>query len=160
MTSPRAFDAVSLCALLETYRDEKGAMLPVLHAVQHTYGYVPAEAVPAIAKALNVSRAEVHGVITYYHHFREHPAGRTVIQICRAEACQALGCEALSEHAQRTLKCGFRETRADRAVTLEPVYCLGHCSVGPNILVGEKLYARMTPERFDAIAALALGGAQ
>lgn len=151
------FDLSALQAILERCRDLPGAMLPLLHEVQDTFGYVPAEAVPAIAKALNVSRAEVHGVITFYHHFRDQPAGHTVIQICRAEACQALGANALCQHAQASLSCAFHETRSDGAVSLEPVFCLGQCAVGPAIVIGDALHARVTPQRFDELMHATLG---
>lgn len=128
-----------------------GAMLPMLHGIQDALGYIPPDAVPMIADALNVSRAEVHGVITYYHHFRQAPAGNCVVQLCRAEACQARGSEALAAHAKAALACDFHETTADGSVTLEPVYCLGHCAVGPNIAIGDTLHARITPEKFDAL---------
>ncbi len=129
-----------------------GAMLPILHAIQDEIGHIPAEAVPLIAGALNVSRAEVHGVITYYHHFRQHPPGRHTVRVCRAEACQAVGAEALLDHVRETLDCGMHETTGDGAFTVEPVYCLGHCASGPNILVDEdSLHARVTPAKFDAI---------
>ncbi len=132
---------------------EPGALLPILHAVQYTLGYVPKAAVPQIAQALNLSRAEVHGVVTYYHHFRGEPPGRHVVQICRAEACQALGAEALLAQAQTVLGCTAHGTRADGAVSLEPVYCLGLCALSPAVMVDDKLHGRMTAQRLEAIAA-------
>ncbi len=143
-------------SVLERHAAEPGALLPILHDVQDALGYIPAEAVPAIAKGLNLSRAEVHGVITYYHHFRSEPAGRTVVQVCRAESCKACGADALMAHAEKVLGCASHHTRADGAYTLEPVYCLGMCALSPAIMVGEKLYARVTPEKFDRVVA-ALG---
>ena len=143
-------------SVLERHAAEPGALLPILHDVQDALGYIPAEAVPAIAKGLNLSRAEVHGVITYYHHFRSEPAGRTVVQVCRAESCKACGADALMAHAEKVLACASHHTRADGAYTLEPVYCLGMCALSPAIMVGEKLYARVTPEKFDRVVA-ALG---
>ena len=104
-----------------------GALLPVLHAIQARCGYIPADTVPLIADRLNLSRAEVHGVISYYHHFRQTPAGKVVVQVCRAEACQSVGADQLAEHAVKSLGCDFHETSKDGSVTLEPVYCLGHC---------------------------------
>ncbi len=132
-----------------------GALLPILHAIQSAYGYVPADSVPRIAERLNLSRAEVHGVLSYYHHFRKAPAGKLVVQLCRAEACQSVGAEALAEHATRTLGIDFHETTADGSVTLEPVYCLGHCACGPSMMLGERVHARITPEKFDALLARA-----
>lgn len=146
-----AGDSAVIANILRTHRAIPGAMLPVLHAIQDRIGHIPPDAVPAIADGLNVSRAEVHGVLTYYHHFRQHPAAGRVIQVCRAEACQARGGAALAEHVQRTLGCGFHGSSPDGALTLEPVYCLGHCAVGPNIAIGDKLHARVTPTRFDAL---------
>jgi formate dehydrogenase subunit gamma len=128
-----------------------GALLPVLHEIQARCGYIPAEAVPLVADRLNLTRAEVHGVISYYHHFRQKPAGKVVVQVCRAEACQSVGGEQLAEHVIKALGCDFHETSKDGSVTLEPVYCLGHCACGPSIMVGEDVHARVTPERFDKL---------
>jgi len=139
-------------AAIEAHRDQPGGLLPLLHAVQDTVGYVPDDAVPLIAHGLNLSRAEVHGVISFYHHFRTHPAGRHVVRLCRAEACQALGARALEAHAKKTLGIDFHETTADGAVTLEAIYCLGNCGCGPSVLVdADELHARVTPESFDAL---------
>ena len=129
----------------------EGALLPILHAIQAVKGYVPAEAVPRIADALNLSRAEVHGVISYYHHFRQKPAGKVVVQICRAEACQAVGGDAFAQEAVKALGCDFHETTKDGAVTLEPVYCLGHCACGPSAMINDDVYARMTIERLKTL---------
>ena len=136
---------------LAAHGGQAGALLPVLHAVQDALGHVPDDAVPAIAAALNLSRAEVHGVVTYYHHFRRQPPGRHVVQVCRAEACQACGGEALLAHAERVLGCARHETRADGAVSLEPVYCLGLCASSPAVQIGDRMHARVTPQRFDAL---------
>lgn len=142
-------------ATLEQLGAPDGALLPVLHAIQAEHGYVPADAVPLIADRLNLSRAEVHGVLSYYHHFRKEPAGKLVLQLCRAEACQAVGADALAEHAKAVLGCDFHETTADGSVTLEPVYCLGQCACGPSMMVGERVHARVSKERFDALLARA-----
>jgi formate dehydrogenase subunit gamma len=144
--------------LIAAHRDQAGALLPLLHAVQDALGHVPDDAVAPIAQALNLSRAEVHGVITYYHFFRREPVGRQVVQVCRAEACQACGAEGLLSRAEQLLGCERHSTRADGAVTLEPVYCLGLCASSPAIQIGDKLHARMTPEKLDALLA-AIGGA-
>jgi len=139
-------------AALDTNRDKPGALLPVLHAVQDSVGYVPDDAVPLIAHELNLSRAEVHGVVTFYHHFRTHAPGRHVVRICRAEACQALGARALEAHAKKSLGIDFHETTKDGAITLEAVYCLGNCGCGPSVLVDpDDVHARVTPETFDAL---------
>jgi formate dehydrogenase subunit gamma len=130
----------------------EGATLVILHAMQETFGYVPELAIPMIASALSLSRAEVHGVISFYHHFRTHAPGRHVVRICRAEACQALGARALEAHAKKSLGIDFHETTQDGAVTLEAVYCLGNCGCGPSVLVDEdELHARVTPDSFDAL---------
>ncbi len=132
--------------ILAAWRGRPGVLLPVLHAVQDAIGHIPPEVVPAIATALNLSRAEVHGVISYYHHFRLEPAGRHVVRVCCAEACQAVGAEALAEHA--------RQRCADSGVMLEPVYCLGLCACGPAVQVDENaLHAAMTPAKFDVLLA-------
>jgi formate dehydrogenase subunit gamma len=147
-----AAEAAAVHAALEAHRHRPGALLPVLHAVQDALGYVPPEAQPLIAESLNLSRAEVHGVVSFYHHFRSTPPGRHVLRLCRAEACQALGARALKAHALRTLGIDFHQTTADGAITLEPVYCLGNCGCGPSVLVdADELHARVTPEAFDAL---------
>jgi formate dehydrogenase subunit gamma len=121
-----------------------GALLPILHDIQEELGYIPPESVSLIAKALNLSRAEVHGVITYYHHFRQTPPGRHVVRVCCAEACQAVGGEALADHARARLE--------GSDLTLEPVYCLGLCAIGPVLQIDETtLHARVTPEKFDTL---------
>lgn len=128
-----------------------GALLPILHDIQDALGYIPSESVPLIAKALNLSRAEVHGVITYYHHFRQTPPGRHVLRVCCAEACQAVGSEALVEHARARLE--------GSDLTLEPVYCLGLCACGPALQIDETvLHARVTLRKFDELL-VGLGGA-
>jgi len=151
LSSPDALDAVA--ALIARHRDSPGALMPLLHAVQDALGHVPAAAVPLMAEALNLSRAEVHGVIRYYPDFREAPAGRHVVQVCRAESCKARGADALLDHAARVLGCAGHGTRGDGAVTLEPVYCLGLCASSPAIMVDDRLHARMTPQKFDRLAA-------
>lgn len=132
---------------------EPGALLPILHDLQDALGHVPAASVPDIADALNLSRAEVHGVVTYYHHFRAEPAARHVVRICRAEACQAMGADALVAHAQQYLGCGMHGTSTDGAFTLEPVFCLGLCASSPAMLLDDQPHARMTPQSFEAVLA-------
>lgn len=148
-----AQDLARVAELIAEHHDLPGALLPLLHAVQEALGYVPDDAVPAIARALNLSRAEVHGVITYYHFFRREPAGRQVVQVCRAEACQACGAEDLLAQAERLLGCARHTTRGDGAVTLEPVYCLGLCASSPAIQIDDRLHARVTPARLEALLA-------
>lgn len=141
----------SIQSLIDARRTLPGALLPILHAIQDEFGWVPDEAVPLIAAALHLSRAEVHGVISFYHHFRRTPPGRKVVQVCRAESCQAMGGEALEAHALTSLGVDWHETTADGAVTLEPVYCLGNCACSPSIRVGDDILGRVSCERFDAL---------
>jgi formate dehydrogenase subunit gamma len=142
-----------LARLIDEHRDQPGALLPLLHAVQNALGHVPDNAVPAIAQAVNRSRAEVHGVITYYHFFRRTPPGRHVVQVCRAESCRACGSETLAALAEELLGCRDHETRADGAVTLEPVYCLGLCAASPALSIDGQVHARVTPERLPQLLA-------
>lgn len=139
--------------ILRAHLGQEGALLPILHDVQAAFGHVPQAALPVIAKALNISRAEAHGVMSFYHDFRAQPAGRTVLKLCRAEACQAMGANALADHAKRKLGLDWHETSADGAVTLEPVFCLGLCACGPAALVGERLVARLDEAALDALIA-------
>jgi len=131
--------------------DRPDALMPLLHAVQDRLGYIPVDAVPEIAGALNLSRAEVHGVISFYHDFRTAPAGRSIIRVCRAESCQAMGAVELAAHIQKRLGIEFGQTSVDGEYTLEPVYCLGNCACSPAIVVGADIHGRVTPERFDEI---------
>ena len=131
---------------------EPGPLLEILHAVQDELGHVPAAAVPLIAEALNLSRAEVHGVVSFYHHFRAAAPGHTVVQLCRAEACQAMNAQALEAHATRALGVSCGETTADGRVTLEAVYCLGNCACAPSMMVNGELHGRVTPASFDELA--------
>lgn len=150
---PTAAEQAALQAALAAHQHRPGGLLPLLHALQDTLGHVPPALVPAIAQAMNRSRAEVHGVLTYYHHFRSAPPGRRVLQVCRAEACQACGGEALlaAAEAEWGVRCG--ETRADGAATLEAVYCLGLCASSPAVQLDGQLHARLTPQRLLALLA-------
>lgn len=126
-----------------------GALMPVLHAIQDALGFVPPGAVPRIAHALNLSQAEVHGVISFYHDFRSAPPGRHVVKLCRAEACQAMGSERLAAHLTNRLGIDWRETTPDGAITIEPVYCLGNCALSPAIMIDGALRGRVTPDSLD-----------
>ncbi|MCL1962644.1 MAG: formate dehydrogenase subunit gamma [Desulfovibrionaceae bacterium] len=139
-------------AAIRRHAGAPGGLLPILHDVQDALGYIPPEAVPAIAGALNLSRAEVHGVLTGYPLLRTAPPGRHTVRVCRAEACQAVGGDALMAHAEQRLGCAQHGTTANGAVSLEPVFCLGLCASGPAIAVDERPHARVTPERFDQLA--------
>jgi formate dehydrogenase subunit gamma len=141
---------VAVLEVTDRLKDLPGALLPVLHGVQEALGYVPEDAVPLIAREMNLSRADVHGVISFYHFFRSHPSGRRVIYVCRAESCQAMGAVTLEKHIKQRLGVDFHQTTADGAYTLEPVYCLGNCACSPAIMVDDELQGRMTPARFDA----------
>ena len=141
-------------AVLESVRQNQplpGNLLPVLHGIQDRLGWVPPRAVPLIAFELNLSRAEVHGVLSFYHYFLHQKPGRQVIYLCRAEACQAVGAVALEEHAKRKLGAELHGTSADGRFTLEPVYCLGNCACGPSLMIDQQLHARVTPARFDEL---------
>ncbi|WP_343586028.1 formate dehydrogenase subunit gamma [Herbaspirillum sp.] len=151
MNRQQDFDAAAVRGIIDERKGMAGAMLPILHGIQEKVGYIPADAVPMIAGELNVSRAEVHGVISFYHFFRQQPPGKHVVQVCRAEACQARGAQALAEHAQNLLGCGFHETSADGQFTLEPVYCLGQCACGPNVMIDDELYARVGADKFQRL---------
>ena len=128
-----------------------GALLPVLHAIQDALGYIPPDSVPRIAHALNLSQAEVYGVITFYHDFRSSPPGRHVLKLCRAEACQSMGSEALAARLTRRLGIAWKETTPDGALTIEPVYCLGNCALSPALMLDGKLRGRITADALDAL---------
>ena len=140
---PEPWSETRARAIAARHGASRGGLLPTLHEIQATFGHVPGEAVAVLADAFNLSRAEVHGVITYYHDFRETPAGRHVLRLCRAEACQAVGAVAVAEAAKRHLKLGWGETSADGGWTLEPVFCLGLCASGPAAMLDGTLHARL-----------------
>lgn len=150
MTNPLPTQA-RIHALIDAHRARPGATLPMLHAIQDSFGYVPDEALPMIASALNLSRAEIQGVVSFYPHFRRSPPGRHTVQICRAESCLAMGAEALEAHVKAQLGVDFHQTTADGTVTLEPVYCLGNCACSPAIRVDDDIFGRVSARRFDAI---------
>ena len=137
--------------IVSRHKDQPGALLPILHALQDHFGYVPPDSVPVIASELNLSRAEVHGVISFYHYFRETPPGKRTIYVCRAESCQAMGSDALEAHVQQRLGIDYHENTADDEFSLEPVYCLGNCACSPSIMIDREVYGRVTPQRFDEI---------
>ena len=138
---------------LDEHKARPGALLPILHEIQQRVGHVPPEAVPVIAEALNLSRAEVHGVVTFYHDFRDHPAGRHVLKVCLAESCQAVGCDHLLAHAKQRRGVELHGTSADGAVTREPGYCLGNCALSPALMVDGDVVGRATPEKLDGLLA-------
>jgi formate dehydrogenase subunit gamma len=139
------------------------SLVAILHAIQDENGYVPPAVVAPLAKAMNLSRAEVHGVITYYHHFRQQAPAAVTVQLCRAEACRSMGTEALAQHIESHTGCKFDAHRhgtggdhAQGPVGLESVYCLGQCSLSPAMMINDELHARVTPQKFDALLAAAL----
>jgi formate dehydrogenase subunit gamma len=148
--------AVAPEQLVQRHAQPGRSLLAVLHAIQDELGYVPADTVAPLARAMNLSRAEVHGVITYYHHFRTQPAAPVTVQLCRAEACRSMGTEALAQHIEAHTGCRFdAEHRDGGAVELESVYCLGQCALAPALMLNGTLHAKVTPQKFDALFAAA-----
>ena len=139
--------------IIAEHKAIEGATLVILHALQEEFGFVPEPAIPMVAEALSLSRAEVHGVFTFYHDFRKQPAGRHVLKLCRAEACQAAGGDALAAHAEAKLGIAFGYTTADDLVTLEPIYCLGLCATAPSAMLDGRVVGRLDEKRLDALIA-------
>ena len=138
-------------AAVKKYADMAGGLLPLLHEIQANLGHVPKDSVPEIAKGMGLSRAEVHGVISFYHDFHDQPRAQTSIHLCRAEACQAMGSRQLEAHVKERLGIGFGGTTADGRFSLEPVYCLGNCACSPSIRIGDDIFARVDAARFDEL---------
>jgi formate dehydrogenase subunit gamma len=153
MPTPQAWDAARAAEIIERHRDGRGTLLPLLHELQEAFSWLPEAAVPLIAHALNLSNADVHGVIGFYPDFRRQPPGRHVVKLCQAEACQAMGCRALARHVTVRLGTALGETTADGRVTVEPIYCLGLCATGPSALIDGEVAGRLTPARVDALLA-------
>ena len=155
MTSQPASTEIAsrTAAVVNDLKGLEGPLLPILHGIQDEFGYVPGESLPVIADLLNLSRAEVHGVVTFYHDYRNHPAGRHVLKLCRAEACQSMGGDAVAAKVQQLLGIGFHETTKDGAVTLEPVYCLGLCACAPSAMLDGEVIGRLDAEKVKEIAA-------
>ncbi|MET8781806.1 MULTISPECIES: formate dehydrogenase subunit gamma [unclassified Streptomyces] len=141
----------AISAIAAAHRGQRGPLLPILHAIQAELGHVPQEAVAILARELNLSRADVHGVVSFYHDFRPEPAGRTTVRICRAEACQALGADALVNSARDRAGLALGETRADGSLTVEQVFCLGNCALGPSVEVNGEVLGRMSADRLRSI---------
>ena len=139
--------------ILDAHDGMEGSLLPILHAIQAAFGHVPQDALPIIAKRLNQTRAEIHGVMSFYHDFREQPAGQHVLKLCRAEACQAMGADRVAAHAQKALGIDFHQTTKDGKVTLEPIFCLGLCACAPAAMVDGRLLGRVDEAAVDAILA-------
>jgi len=142
--------------IVRAHSAARGPLIPVLHALQEHFGYLDPEATRIVAKELNLSRADVHGVITFYSDFRTTPPGRTVVAVCRGEACQSRGSRELEAHAQSSLGVAFGETTGDGAVTLDQVFCLGNCALSPAVLVAGRLVGRVDPDEFDRLVAEAV----
>jgi formate dehydrogenase subunit gamma len=140
-------------SVVARHQGEPGALMPVLRDLQGELGYIDPDCIPMLADELNLSRADVYGVVTFYHDFRDRPAGRMTVRMCRAEACQAVGADALAEHAQGRLGIGFGDTTPDNAVSLDQVFCFGNCALGPTVQVGDRLYGRVDADRLDALVA-------
>jgi formate dehydrogenase subunit gamma len=151
MQSRSAWNRERAHEVIEANRHLDGAALPILHALQREFGYIDREAVPLIAQALNLSRAEVHGVVSFYHDFREAPAGRHVLKLCRAEACQAMGADALADQARERLRVGWHETTPDGQVTLEPVFCLGLCACAPAAMLDNRVFGALDETRLTRL---------
>jgi formate dehydrogenase subunit gamma len=149
--SHEAWSAERAAEIIGERQGEEGAALPILHALQEVFGHVPEAAVPMLAEALNLSRAEIHGVVTFYHDFRREPAGRHVLKLCRAEACQSMGSERLAARAEAKLGIAGAGTTEDGGVTLEPVYCLGLCALAPSAMLDGRVVGRLDEMRLDAL---------
>lgn len=153
MSAPDDNAMQAVDGIVARFAGTPGPLLPILHAIQDHLGYIPAESIGPIAAGLHLSRAEVHGVVSFYHHFRHHATGRHVVQVCRAEACQAMHCEQTEAQAKQRLGVDYGGTSADGQFTLEAAYCLGNCAAAPSVMVDGKLYGRVTPERLDRVLA-------
>ena len=153
MSHQHSWDRAVVESIAHGFKDKPGALMPILRRIQDELGWVPRDSVPVLAEILNLTRAEVHGVLSFYHDFRHEPPGRNVVRVCRAESCQAMGGVALAEHVKHRLGCEFGATSSDGAFTLEPVYCLGNCACSPALVINGELFGRVTPERFDAVLA-------
>ena len=151
MKSSTGSPATVVLSAVQKYADIPGGLMPLLHEVHASLGYVPKDQVAVIASGMGLSRAEVHGVISFYHDFHDQPRGQTTIHLCRAEACQAMGSRELEEHVKNRLGIEFGDTTADGRFSLEPVYCLGNCACSPSIRIGDDVFARVNASRFDEL---------
>lgn len=150
MADQIGWDAKQVEAIVAAHTQLEGPLLPILHALQAAFGFVPRDAIPIVAEALNLTRAEVYGVVSFYHDFRDKPAGRRVVKLCRAEACQSMGGNALAERTLKHLGIAWGETTPDGAVTVQPVYCLGFCSVAPAALIDGAPHGRLDEKQLIA----------
>ena len=148
-TKPSKYDAAIGEEILHQFESKPELLVQILHAFVERYGYVPPESIRQIAEALNLSRAEVHGVVSFYHDFRTEAPGKHVVKICQAEACQAMGSRALTAHAEKRLGVTLHQTSDDGEVTLDPIYCLGNCACSPAVMIDDKVYGRVDNQRLD-----------
>ncbi len=149
MSTAQSWDHDRAQARIRELEHIPGALLPILHALQEEFGYIDETAIPVVAEALNLSQAEVHGVISFYHDFKRAPHGKHVLKMCRAEACQSMGCEKTIRHVENRLGVKLGETTADSMFTIEPVYCLGLCALSPSVMLDGEPYGRVSPEVAD-----------
>ena len=149
MSISQSWDADRALSRIQEFERMPGALLPILHALQEEFGYIDKAAIPLIAGVLNLSHAEVHGVVSFYHDFRREPGGRHTLKVCRAESCQAMGCESMIRHVENRLGAKLGQTTEDRSITLEPVYCLGNCALSPAVMFDGKLYGRVSSDVAD-----------
>jgi formate dehydrogenase subunit gamma len=149
MSDVHPWDPARAVSLIEASKHLPGALLPILRALLDEFGYIDEAAIPLIATALNITRADVHGVISFYHDFRREPPGRHVLKVCRAESCQAMGCERLIAHVEDRLGVKLGETTRDDSFTLDQVFCLGNCALSPAVMLDGKPYGRVTPQVAD-----------
>ena len=140
---------------VSAYKDTPGALLPLMHAIQDDLGYVPEDSYLMISKAYNLSIAEIHGFVTFYHHFRTHPTGKNVLQVCRAESCQAMGGEEIEMYCKDTLGIDYHQTTDDNLITLEPIYCLGNCACSPAVMINDNVIGRVSKKKIDNIIRIA-----
>lgn len=145
----KVLEAISIDEIIAGLKDKPGALLPILHAIQDHHGFIPESAVSTIAESLQQTKAEIHGVISFYHHFRTTKPGKHTIEICRAEACQSMGSRALETHAKNKLGIDYHQTTSDGQFSLEAVYCLGNCANAPSIRINDDIHGRVTLDKFD-----------
>ncbi len=151
MSNPTENDATVVSSVVQGFADMPGGLLPLLHEIQARFGYIPSDSIATIAVVMGLSRAEVHGVISFYHDFHTEPRGANTIHLCRAEACQAMGSRKLEQHVKARLGIDYGDTTADGRFSLEPVYCLGNCACSPSIRIGDTVHARVDADRFDEL---------
>jgi formate dehydrogenase subunit gamma len=148
---PKTYDRAIATEIIQSFGAKPELLVQILHAFVDRYSYISEAAMRQIADELNISRADVHGVVSFYHDFRTTPPGRRVVKICQAEACQSMGSRALTAHAEQSVGVTLNNTTADGEVTLEPVYCLGNCACSPAIMIDNRVHGRVDNEKFDRL---------